>query len=261
MRAGAAPRDLEGRIAIVTGASSGIGRAAAILLARRGAKVIAAGRSREALASLAAACDGINPVQADLAEPSSSDRIFEAAAIHGAATILVCAAGLPGYLDKPLASQSFEAWRHTMAVNLDAPFLLSRAMMPLLRAQNWGRIVYVASTAGLQGAPAMSAYCASKHGLVGLMRSVACDVGACNATANAVCPGWVRTEMAEEDARREAEKQGVSTAEIWRLRDQSYPRGRVLSAEEVADVISYLASDAAAGVNGEAITVALGGRW
>jgi NAD(P)-dependent dehydrogenase (short-subunit alcohol dehydrogenase family) len=107
----------------------------------------------------------------------------------------------------------------------------------------------------------MSAYCASKHGLIGLMRSVACDIGLHGATANAVCPGWVRTGMAEDDARWEAEQKRVSVAEIWRQRDASYPRGRVLSADEVAQTISFLASDAAAGINGEAVTVALGGLW
>ena len=93
------------------------------------------------------------------------------------------------------------------------------------------------------------------------MRSVAWDVGTHNATANAICPGWVRTAMAEEDARIEAAARGVTPAEIWRQRDAGYPRGRVLEPEEIADTVSYLASDAASGVNGEALTVALGGLW
>lgn len=261
MREGQIPHDLEGRVAIVTGASSGIGRAAAIRLARRGAQVLAVGRRQDRLHDLAAEERGIVPQTADLANPDSTSRVFAAAGELGRATILVCAAGLPGFADQPIALQSHEAWRATMTVNLDSPFLMSKAIAPLIAEQGWGRIVYVSSTAGQVGAPSMSAYCASKHGLLGLMRSVACDIGLHDATANAVCPGWVRTEMADDDARWEAKQKGVSIAEVWRSRDLSYPRGRVLSADEVAQTISFLASDAASGINGEALTVALGGHW
>ena len=254
-------RDLEGRLAIVTGASIGIGHATAILLARRGARVVAVGRNRSRLEDLAASECGVTPVISDLSDPGSTAQVFAAASDHGGPTILVCSAGLPGYIDKPVAEQSFEAWRATMAVNLDSPFLLSKAIAPEIAKASWGRIVYVSSTAGQVGAPSMSAYCASKHGLIGLMRSVACDIGVHGATANAVCPGWVRTDMAEDDARWEASRKNVTVEDIWRQRDASYPRGRVLSASEVAQTISFLVSDAASGINGEAITVALGGLW
>ena len=256
-----ATRDLEGRLAIVTGASIGIGHATAILLARRGARVIAVGRNGSRLEDLAATECGVVPVITDLSDPGATAEVFAAAINHGAPTILVCSAGLPGFIDKPIAEQSFEAWRATMAVNLDSPFLMSKAIAPEIARAKWGRIVYVSSTAGQVGAPSMSAYCASKHGLIGLMRSVACDIGVYGATANAVCPGWVRTDMAEDDARQEASQKKVSVEDVWRQRDGSYPRGRVLSAMEVAQTISFLVSDASAGINGEAVTVALGGSW
>jgi NAD(P)-dependent dehydrogenase (short-subunit alcohol dehydrogenase family) len=126
----------------------------------------------------------------------------------------------------------------------------------------WGRIVMVGSTAGQVGAPAMSAYSASKAGLLGLVRSVAQDVGKFGVTANAVVPGWVRgTEMAERDAEQDAKRRGMSVEDVWAQRAASYPAGRVLSPDEIVRVISFLASDAASGISGEGITVALGGNW
>jgi NAD(P)-dependent dehydrogenase (short-subunit alcohol dehydrogenase family) len=254
-------QDLAGRVAIVTGASSGIGEATAMALARRGAKVLATGRDQRRLEAVAQKHAGIAFCAADLGEPTSTETVFTAARRLGVPTILVCSAGLPGYIDQPIAAQSYEAWRQTMRVNLDSPFLMSKAIAPSIEAQGWGRIVYVSSTAGEVGAPSMAPYCASKHGLIGLMRSVAWDIGAYNATANAVCPGWVRTEMAERNALQDAERRGLSVDEVWRQRAMSYPRKSVLTADEVAQTISFLASDAAQGINGEAITVALGGMW
>lgn len=254
-------QDLADRVAIVTGASSGIGEATAIALARRGARVLATGRNRGRLEAVAQNNAGIDCCAADLADPASTETVFGAAQRLGVPTILVCSAGLPGHIDQPIASQSYEAWRQTLQVNLDSPFLMSKAIAPLIQAQGWGRIVYVSSTAGEVGAPSMAPYCASKHGLIGLMRSVAWDIGAYNATANAVCPGWVRTEMAERNAAQDAERRGLSVEEVWRQRAMSYPRRSVLTADEVAATISFLVSDAAQGINGEAITVALGGLW
>ncbi|MGH6880459.1 MAG: SDR family NAD(P)-dependent oxidoreductase, partial [Hypericibacter sp.] len=117
------------------------------------------------------------------------------------------------------------------------------------------------STAGEVGAPAMSAYCASKHGLIGLMRSVAHDVAPYNCTCNAVLPGWVKTEMADRDAENEAAKRGLTAAQVWKERANAYPAKRVLDPEEIAEVIGFLSSDAASGVNGEAMTVSLGSVW
>ncbi len=128
-------------------------------------------------------------------------------------------------------------------------------------AQGYGRIVMVSSTAGEVGGPAMAAYCASKAALLGLTRAVACDVGAHGVTCNAVCPGWVRTEMAERKAEQEAAQRGVTAEEIWAERAASYPAGRVVTPEEVARTVAFLASDASSGINGEAVTVALGSPW
>jgi NAD(P)-dependent dehydrogenase (short-subunit alcohol dehydrogenase family) len=130
-----------------------------------------------------------------------------------------------------------------------------------MRDAGWGRIVVVSSTAGQIGAPAMSAYCASKHGVIGLVRSVAHDVGSFGGTCNAVLPGWVRTTMADVWVQREADERGISLDEMWKVHDAEYPRGSVPTVDELAATIAWLVSDEASAVNGEALTVAAGGLW
>lgn len=127
--------------------------------------------------------------------------------------------------------------------------------------RGYGRVVFTSSTAGEKAERSGSAYTASKHGVIGLARAVAQDAGPFGVTSNAVLPGWVRTAMAERSAKTESERRGVSVDEVWRERAAIYPRNRVLEPDEVAQVITFLCSDAAGGVNGEAITVALGGTW
>jgi 3-hydroxybutyrate dehydrogenase len=188
-------------------------------------------------------------------------RIIEETRRLGPISILVNNAGIGSYHERPIWEQEPEVWRESMTVNLDGPFHLTRLAARDMIEQRWGRIVMVSSTAGEVGAAATSAYCASKHGLLGLMRAVAQDVARFNVTCNAVCPGWVRTQMAERHAELEAEERGMSVAEIWAERAAEYPAGRVVVAEEVASTIAFLASEEASGVNGEAITVALGSLW
>jgi NAD(P)-dependent dehydrogenase (short-subunit alcohol dehydrogenase family) len=145
-----------------------------------------------------------------------------------------------------------------MAVNLEAPFLLSQEASRDMREAGWGRIVMVSSTAGQIGSPRNISYTTSKHALLGLMRAAAQDVGTFGGTCNAVLPGWVYTSMADRSAERHAQQKGQSTDEIWAWRDQLYPRGKALQPEEIAEVIAFLCTDAASGVNGEALTVAAG---
>lgn len=254
---------MEGRVAIVTGAGRGIGRATALLLARRGARVLGVSRTEEELASLAAESEAPIEVLAEsVASEESCVRIVEEARRRlGPVEILVNNAGIGSAHEKPIWDQPTELWRETMNVNLDGPFFLTRAASRDMRAGGWGRIVIVSSTSGEKGAPAESAYDASKHGVIGLMRSVACDVGTFGGTCNAVLPGWVRTAMADRSARAEAEERGITLDDIWAERGKDYPRGTVVTPEEIAETIAFLASEEASGVNGEAITVALGAIW
>jgi NAD(P)-dependent dehydrogenase (short-subunit alcohol dehydrogenase family) len=146
-----------------------------------------------------------------------------------------------------------------MRINLDGPYYLSKMVVKDMIKQRYGRLVFTSSTAGQVAEYAGSAYSSSKHGLLGLMRSIAQDAGSYNVTSNAVLPGWVRTPMAQLSADAEAKQRGITSDEVWAERALLYPAGRVVTPEEVAEVIVFLASEESSGVNGEAITVALGG--
>jgi NAD(P)-dependent dehydrogenase (short-subunit alcohol dehydrogenase family) len=223
--------------------------------------VIAVARSADRLEELALE-PGIESLPGTLETSAGcADVVERAHALAGPVTILVNNAGRGGWHDRPIWEQDRDGWRESMAVNLDAPFELTRGFVGDMVDTGWGRIVMVSSTAGQLGAAAMAPYCASKHGLIGLMRSVAQDVAPHGVTCNAILPGWVRTEMAERDAEDEAARRGLSPAEVWAEREAESPARRILTPEEVAEVIVYLSSPASAAVNGEAITVSLGSVW
>lgn len=245
---------VEGRVALVTGAGRGIGLATARLLAARGARVMCVARSEHELART-----GLDYAVADLGtEGGCADAIAATNDKLGPVDILVCNHGIGSSKEQVVWQQDPDVWSETMRINLDGPFHLSRLVLKTMIEQRYGRVVYTSSTAGLVAEPAGSAYNTSKHGLLGLMRSVALDAGAYGVTANAVLPGWVRTEMAEVSARREATDRGITVDQVWQERDALYPAGRVVTPDEVAEMIAFLASDEASGVNGEAIRVALG---
>jgi NAD(P)-dependent dehydrogenase (short-subunit alcohol dehydrogenase family) len=177
----------------------------------------------------------------------------------GPVEILVCNHGIGSAHERVVWEQDPEVWSETMRINLEGPFHLSRRVLPGMIEGGYGRLVFTSSTAGLVAEPAGSAYNASKHGLIGLMKSVAEDAGRYGITANAVLPGWVRTAMAERSARWEARQREVEVDQVWRERAALYPAGRVATPQEVAEMIAFLASEESSGVSGEAIRVALGG--
>jgi len=248
---------VEGRVALITGGGRGIGRATAELLASRGAKVMCVARSQRDLADV-----GFEYSVADLGNPEGcAHAVTEAEQRLGPIEILVCNHGIGSAHERVVWEQQPDEWSETMRVNLDGPFHLSRLVLPGMIKHKFGRIVYTSSTAGLIAEPAGCAYNSSKHGLLGLMRSVAVDGGAHGITSNAVLPGWVRTEMAERSARQEAEDRGITTDQVWEERAALYPPGRVATPLEVAEMIAFLASEESSGVSGEAIRVALGSVW
>jgi len=245
---------VEGQVAMVTGGSQGIGRVTAELLSARGAKVMCVARSEDKLAEV-----GLEYAVADMGTAEGcAQAIAETEQRLGLIDIVVCNHGIGSAHERVVWEQGPEIWDETMRINLDGPFHLSRLVLPGMVERRYGRVVFTSSTAGQHAEPAGSAYNSSKHGLLGLMRSVAQDGGPFGITSNAVLPGWVRTEMAERSAAQEAKDRGMTTDEIWQERAELYPAGRVVTALEVAETIAFLASQESSGVNGEAITVALG---
>jgi len=248
---------VDGRVALITGAGRGIGRATAELLASRGAKVFCVARSERELADL-----GLEYAVADLGTPDGCARAVEDAEKHlGPVEIFVCNHGIGSAHECVVWEQETDTWDETMRINLDGPFHLSKLIVKGMTERGYGRVVYTSSTAGIVAEHAGSAYNSSKHGLLGLMRSVAQDGGAFGVTSNAVLPGWVRTEMAERSAAQEARDRNITTDQVWAERAALYPAGRVATTQEVAEVIAFLASEESSGVSGEAIRVALGSVW
>ncbi len=245
---------VEEQVVLVTGAGRGIGRATAELLTSRGAHVMAVSRSENELKTL-----GMDYVVADLGTPEGCAlAVKETQNRLGPVSILVCNHGIGSAHERLIWEQDPAVWQESMRINLDGPFYLSRLVVKDMIKKAYGRMVFTSSTAGQVAEYAGSAYNSSKHGLLGLMRSLAQDAGQYGVTSNAVLPGWVRTEMAETSAKAEAKERSITTKEVWDERAALSPAGRVVSPGEVAEVIAFLASEEASGLNGEAITVALG---
>jgi len=245
---------VEGRVALITGAGRGIGRATAETLAARGARVMCVARSEQELADT-----GLDYVVADLGTVDGCEKaVAEAEERLGSIEILICNHGLGSAHERVIWEQDPGVWDEMMRINLDGPYHLSRLVLPQMVERRYGRIVYTSSTAGLVAEYAGSAYSSSKHGLLGLMRSVAQDAGPFGITSNAVLPGWVRTEMADRSAQAEASDRGTTVEQVWEERAALYPPERVATPQEVAEMIAFLATEESSGVSGEAIRVALG---
>ncbi len=244
---------VEGRVALITGGGRGIGRATAELLASRGALVMCVARSNDELEKT-----GLEYSVADLGTAEGcAHAVADAEKRLGPIEIFICNHGIGSAHERVIWEQDPDVWSETMRVNLDGPFHLSRLVVRGMIERQYGRVVYTSSTAGLVAEHGGSAYNSSKHGLLGLMRSVALDGGSFGITSNAVLPGWVRTEMAERSARQEAKDQDITADQVWQARAASYPPGRVITPREVAEMIAFLASEESSGVSGEAIRVAL----
>ena len=251
------PLPLAGRHALVTGGARGIGLACARALLQRGARVTLLGRDG---AALDAATDSlarlgqVQAVSADIADEASVRAAFAQAEVEfGPVQVLVNNAG-------QAVSERFDRtdsalWQSMIAVNLTGTFNCIQAALPGMLKEKWGRVINVASTAGLIGYAYVSAYCAAKHGVIGLTRSLALETAQKGVTVNAVCPGYTETDIVRGAVSNIVDKTGMSPEAARAKLAERNPQGRLIQPEEVAETVAWLALPASASVNGQAIAV------
>ncbi|HUP00957.1 MAG TPA: SDR family NAD(P)-dependent oxidoreductase [Gemmatimonadota bacterium] len=249
---------LGGRRAVVTGGGRGIGAATARALAEAGAAVIIAARTEVEVEETAASLSGegldVRGASCDVTDPHSVDRLTATANQRlGGVDILVNGAGVA--FSAPLAKTTLADWERIFAVNVTGTFLCTQSFFPAMIERGWGRVVSVASVAGLAGAKYISAYASSKHAVLGFTRSLAEEAAAGGVTVNAVCPGYVDTPMTAASIARIAERTGRSEGEARAAILATSPQGRLIEPSEVARAIVWLCEEAARGVNGQAIVI------
>jgi NAD(P)-dependent dehydrogenase (short-subunit alcohol dehydrogenase family) len=255
-------RFLEGKHAIVTGGSRGIGAAVATELVARGAKVTIMGRDQESLDRQAEEMRGEEGVTVavepcDVADGASVTTAFSRAIANlGPAYILVNNAGTAK--SRKFTELSRDVWDETISVNLTGTYLCTSEVLPGMLEAKEGRIVNIASTAGLRGYKTMSAYTAAKHGVIGLTRSLALETAKQGITVNAVCPGYVDTDLTAMGIENIVKNLGKTAEEARQMMVRTIPRGTFITAEEVAAAVSWLCSPSASGVTGIALPVAGG---
>ena len=260
--ASAAKASLAGRHALITGASRGIGFGIAYAFAASGCRVTLVGRNAENLVSAAARLrDDLGAdcqtIPVDVTDSAQVAGLVEQSADRfGGVDILINNAGK----GQSAAFHRMDEvhWRRMMSLNLDSVFMMTRAFLPAMRDKPYGRVINVASTAGLTGYAYVAAYCAAKHGVIGLTRALAREYAGTNITVNAVCPGYAETDMTAETIANIRAKTGRSEAEARAELAKSNPQGRLVQPEEVADAVLWLAGPLAASITGQAIAVAGG---
>jgi 3-hydroxybutyrate dehydrogenase len=244
---------LEGRHALITGGGTGIGAAAAEHLNAAGAKLSLLGRRLEPLQAVAASVGG-NAIQCDVTDPGRIKAAFdEARAANGPIDLLIVNAGIAE--SAPFHKMTRESWDRIIGVNLTAAFESTRAAVgDLLKSDN-GRLVFIASVASLRGVPYAAHYAASKHGLLGLMRSLAAEYAKTNLTVNAVCPGYVDTPMTDQSVARVSEITGRSEDQARSAITNMNASGRLVDPQAIGNVVAMLCLPLSRDINGAAITI------
>ncbi len=250
-------QELAGRHALVTGGGTGIGLAIARALAGKGAQVTITGRRAEVLEEAAAQTPGLHPLAMDVAEPESVTAGCAAATrARGPVTICVANAGIAE--GKSLTKMDLAFWRRMMAINLDGAMLTVQACLPAMRAEGWGRALFVSSIAGLKGLKGAPAYTASKHGMIVLMRGLSEDHLGTGLTFNALCPGYVETEIVARNTEAIAARAGISQEDAHAMMVRTNRHKRLIAPEEVAAAALWLCLPGSESVNGQCIEIAGG---
>jgi NAD(P)-dependent dehydrogenase (short-subunit alcohol dehydrogenase family) len=250
--------ELTGRVALVTGGGRGIGRAVALSLAAAGAEVAVSGRNADLLEETVGAIRATGrraaSVVCDVSERSQVEAMVNRVKQDlGDPLILVNNAGVAA--SAKLADTTDEMWDRMLRVNATSAFYATRAVLPAMLAAKWGRIVNMASVAAKAGAPYIAAYTASKHALLGLTRAAAAEMAGRGITVNAVCPGYVDTEMTDRTTANISKRTGRSEPDARKILEGFSPQGRLMTAAEVAALTTYLCTEAARGVNGQGIVL------
>jgi 3-hydroxybutyrate dehydrogenase len=253
-------KKLAGKVVLITGGGRGIGRAIALAFAREGADVAVFARTENEVRRVAKEVRddcGVRAIYAvcDVADVESVRAAFTRAAeeFGRGADILVNNAGIAE--STPVVKTTDEFWQRHLAINLSGTFYCMRAALPSMLERGWGRIINIASIAGKTGAPYIAAYSASKHGVLGLTRSCALEVATKGITVNAICPGYVETDMTERAIENIAARTGKPSTEARAIIEQMSPQRRLITTEEVAALALLLASHEGRGINGQAINV------
>jgi NAD(P)-dependent dehydrogenase (short-subunit alcohol dehydrogenase family) len=249
-----------GRHALVTGGGSGVGKAIALALAGAGVDVTICGRREAALQAVAGESGRICGIAADVTNEASMAALYaKAEAARGPFDIVVANAGMAA---SALAQRTTLAdWRRTLDVNLTGAFLTVKPALAGMAARKSGRIIFVASTAGLKGYAYVAPYVAAKHGVIGLMRALAAETAKTGITVNAVCPGFVETDMLQQSVSRIVEKTGRSAEEARASLVATNPQGRFIEPDEVAAAVLWLCSAGTASITGQAISISGGETW
>jgi len=246
--------------AVVTGGGSGIGAATAAALLRAGARVTLMGRDAARLEAQRASlgdADKVACVSVDVTDEAAVEAAFTQAAEQlGAIDVLVNNAGQAQAA--PFAQTDLALWRRMLDVNLTGAFLCTRAVLPTMLARKHGRIVNVASTAGQVGYPYVAAYCASKHGVIGMTRALALEVATQGVTVNAVCPGYTETELLQASIEQITRKTSRSAEEARKILVRHNPQQRFVTPEEVANAVLWLCAPGSSAITGQSISVSGG---
>jgi len=249
---------LQDKVAVVTGGGRGIGRTIALAFAREGADVVVTARTTSEIDEVAGEVRALGrtglPIPVDLSQREAIQSCVREIFSHFPSVhILVNNAGIGGGQNpKLIPDYDDDFWDMSVSVNLTAPYLLTKAFLPSMIAQGWGRIINIASGSGKRGAVRRAAYSATKHGLLGLTKTAALEVATTGVTVNAICPGIIRGEFATRWLQERAET-NRTTIEIEEK--SGSPMQRLLEPEEVSDLAVYLASDAARGITGQSMNV------